>query len=339
MPHEDNNPKKSLAEDVAVPLVDVRPFANTFLFNFFFQPRKTGNCQDTPPINFQGAILRSSYIDIRGLNHWAAMPNLELFSNAGFPFTRFADLSQTRVVLPQQASAEEVSLYLDLLGYFGEQTGYPALRVEVGDVSALGGNVDYLIIGTPNDQPAFAQLDQRLHVSIKADGLSVKDTGGFFAAVQHAWWQVAEMRPDWWWKLDRSKTRNGLIASLGEFPDALIQGIESPWTSTRSVVTITLKNNDSADGFAEAFMKSEASGNISDSVSVLHGTTFTSYRLGDRFYHVGRLPLWSQIRYWLNEFPWLVVVLTFVLGLFVVPWTRAKLDRRSRDRLEVRQTS
>jgi cellulose synthase (UDP-forming) len=337
LPHE-NNPRKTLGYTIAVPLANIRPFANTFLFNFFFQMAKTGNCQDTPPINLQGALLRSSYLDLRGLEHWAAMPNLELFANAGFPFTRFADLSQTKIVMPPKPDPSEINLYLTLLAYFGEQTGYPALRVEQGDSSSLGADADYLIIGTPGDQPAFGRLNKQLPISVREDGVSIQDTGGLFAAVQHAWWQVAEMRPNWWWKLDRTKDRDGLIASLGQFPDALIQGLESPWASGRSIVTITLRNEDTASAFAAAFMKSSTSGDISESVSVLHGSSFSSYRLGDKYYRVGHLPWWSQVRYWLKAFPWLIVLLTFVLGLFVVPWTRARLDHRAKARLEARET-
>jgi cellulose synthase (UDP-forming) len=335
LPHE-NNPKKTLSYTAAVPLTSMRPFANTFLFNFFFQPAKTGHCQDTPPINLQGAILRSSHLDLRGLNHWAAMPNLELFANAGFPFTRFADLSQTMVVLPAAPSANEIGLYLMLLGYFGGQTGYPALRVEVGTSESLQKDLDYLVIGTPADQPAFESLNQDLPVSVKTDTVSIHDTGGLFSFVQHAWWQVAEMRPHWWWKLSQTRQRDGLITSLGQFPDAMVQGIESPWTSGRSIVTVTLKNDDATTAFITAFLKSSESGDIGESVSVLHGNDFSSFRLGDRIYYVGNLPWWSHVRYWLREFPWLIVVLTFVLGLFVVPWTRARLDRRARERLEAR---
>ena len=145
------------------------------------------------------------------------------------------------------------------------------------------------------------------------------------------------MRPHWWWKINQSKERNGLITSLGEYPEAVIQGIESPWAADRSIVTVTFRNDDAVPGFVSAFLKSYSSGNISESVSVLHGNEFSSYRLGDRFYFVGHLPWWSHVRYWLREFPWLVVVLTFVLGIFVVPWTRARLDRRARARLEARE--
>ncbi len=335
LPQRDN-PKQTLNETVAVPLVSMRPFANTFLFNFFFQIPKMGQCRNNPPINLQGALLRSSYLDLRGLDHFAAMPNLELFANAGFPFTRFADLSQTNIAMPSRASSGEIGLYLMLLSYFAEQTGYPALRLHIDEPADVGKDADYLILGTPEDQPAFEQLNHRLPVAVAQDGLSIKDTNGLFAAVQSAWWQVAELRPQGLWNLTGANPKAGLIASLGESPDAVMQGIESPWSRGRSVVTITIKNDDAAKAFTSAFLKRAGSANISDSVSVLQGNDFTSYRLGDAFYQVGHLPWWSQVGYRVREFPWLVVLLTFVLGLIVVPWTRARLDHRTQARLEGR---
>jgi cellulose synthase (UDP-forming) len=332
MPHEDN-PRKQLTNEVSIPLANMRPFANTMLFQFYFQIAKKGNCQDTPPINLQGGILRDSYLDIKGLYHWAAMPNLELFSNAGYPFTRFADLAQTKIVLPPQASGPEIGLYLSLMGYFGEQTGYPSTRVQVADPSELGQDVDYLVLGTSTDQPAFDKLNEKLPVAVHQNGYTVQDTSGIFHTIEHAWWQVAEMRPQWYWKLGKDEGRSGVIESVGSLPDAIIQGVESPWDHERSVVTITLKQNESTTPFIEAFWKASASSDISESVSVLHGTAFASYRVGDRFYHVGHLPWWERLRYWLVEFPWLIVPTTFILGLFVVPWIRLRLDRRQKARL------
>jgi cellulose synthase catalytic subunit (UDP-forming) len=335
LPQRDN-PKQTLDATVAVPLVSMRPFANTFLFNFFFQIGKGAPCRTTPPINLQGGLLRSSYLDLRGLHHWTAMPNLELFANAGFPFTRFADLSQTRIVLPPKATSAEIGLYLTLVAYFAEQTGYPALRLQVDDSTGLGKDADYLVLGTPSDQPVFDELNQHLPVTVAQDGVSVKDTKGFFSAIQAAWWQIAEMRQDRWGKLTNNRQNPGSIADLGEFPDAVIQGIESPWHPGRSVVSVTIKNDNSITAFTDAFLKTASSASISDSVSILQGTGFTSYRLGDSFYQVGHLPWWSRVRHWLKEFPWLIVLLTFLLGWFVVPWTIARLDLRARARLEGR---
>jgi cellulose synthase (UDP-forming) len=332
LPQRDN-PKQTLDTTVAVPLVDMRPFANTFLFNFFFQIPKQGACRNNPPINLQGALLRSSYLDLRGFSHWAAMPNLELFSNAGFPFTRFADLSQTNVAMPPRASNQEISLLMMLLAHFGEQTGYPALRLHVDSSGNLNQDMDYLVLGTSDDQPAFTQLAHHLPISISQDGTSVQDTDSFFPALERAWWAFAELRPGAWWKLTQSQGKAGVMTSLGESPDAVIQGIESPWVPGRSIIAINLKSENAAEAFSRAFLKSSESGDISESVSILSPGGFTSYRLGSKFYQVGSLPWWTNLRYRLREFPWLIVLLTFALGVFVVPWTRAKLDQRQRARL------
>lgn len=332
MPHEDN-PARQLTSEVDVPLVNMRPFANTFLFNFYFQIAKKGHCQDTPPINLQGAILRDSYLGLKGLYHWAAMPNLELFANAGFPFTRFADLAQTTIILPSHPSPAEIQLYLGLMSYFSEQTGFPTLRVKVSDSSDLGQDMDYLVLGTTADQPAFDRLKDKLPVLPRAGGYTVQGTSGIFAAIRNAWWQVAQLRPDWWWKLGRSDQRTGLIESIGTLPDALIQGIESPWNRNRSIVTITLRQDDSAAPFMDAFWKVSGSSQISESVTVLHGDTFSSYRVDDVFYHVGHLPWWVRLRYWFREFPWIIIPLTFILGLFIVPWITLRLDKRAKERL------
>jgi cellulose synthase (UDP-forming) len=94
---------RKMQVDVPVPVVNLRPFSNSLSFDFTFQLLKKGGCQDTTPINMQGAILRDTYLDLRGYPHYAPLPNLETFANAGFPFTRLADLSETTVVLPGRA--------------------------------------------------------------------------------------------------------------------------------------------------------------------------------------------------------------------------------------------
>ena len=123
--------------DLPVPVVNLRPFSNSLSFDFTFQLLKKRGCEDTTPINMQGAILRDSYLDLRGYPHYAPLPNLEIFANAGFPFTRLADLSETTVVLPAQPTEQEIETFVTLMGHFGRQTGFPALRVTVAGPDAL----------------------------------------------------------------------------------------------------------------------------------------------------------------------------------------------------------
>src|SRR5579871_356294 len=81
---------------VPIPVANMRPFSNTMMMRFIFLLAKKGRCEDTAPYNLQGAVLKDSYLGIRDIPHWAVMPNLELFSNAGYPFTRRADLTDRK---------------------------------------------------------------------------------------------------------------------------------------------------------------------------------------------------------------------------------------------------
>ena len=146
LPHQ-NSPKKTLSDNLAVPLTAMRPFTNTFLFNFYFQIAKSGYCHNTPPIDLQGSILRSSYVDLRNLNHWAEMPMSSLpmrdFRSPASPISRKPGSCCRR-----RPAGKRWGCILTLLAYFGEQTGYPALRVTVDDPSGIGSNADYLIRNT-----------------------------------------------------------------------------------------------------------------------------------------------------------------------------------------------
>ncbi|WP_204303525.1 cellulose biosynthesis cyclic di-GMP-binding regulatory protein BcsB, partial [Stenotrophomonas maltophilia] len=55
------------------------------------------------------------------------------FANAGFPFSRLADLSQTLVLVNQKPQPAQVSALLNALGVIGAQTGYPALAFTLSD--------------------------------------------------------------------------------------------------------------------------------------------------------------------------------------------------------------
>ena len=84
---------------------------------------------------------------------------------------------------------------LMLLAHFGEQTGYPTLRVKVDGSANLKQDADYLILGAPDDQPAFARISQQLPVVVKEDGFSIHDTGGFFASLQEQYILFDCVRP------------------------------------------------------------------------------------------------------------------------------------------------
>ena len=326
MPHTERG-SAVLSTIVAVPKYNMRPFSNTIAHKFIFQIAKKGKCQDTAPLNLQGSILKSSYLDLEGIPHWAVLPNLELFANAGYPFTRMADLSDTSIVLPDAPTADEIEMYLTFMGHFGAQTGYPVVNVSIinNDGMKSDGSKDYVVMGTVDDQPALTRLQKALPVQVDSDnGLRVQDTRGFFAPLQQAWWKVRSS--------DRVQTNQ--LETAGGLPDALIEGIEWPSSSKRSVVVIALRDHNVVPKFLNAFLKVSQSSHISQSVSVLHGDDFTSYRIGNDVYRVGSLSWWIQLRLLSTQFPWLVVLGVIIICVLIAAITRANLRRHARSRLQ-----
>jgi cellulose synthase (UDP-forming) len=325
MPHTDKA-DSALETVVPVPTVNMRPFSNTMMMQFIFLMHKKGLCTDTAPYNMRGAVLKDSYLDIRDIPHLAVLPNLEIFANSGYPFTRRADLSDTEVVLPDTSGADELEVYLTMMGHFGAQTGYPVLNVGVTNAEGMktDGHKDYLVLGTVEDQPALSKLSASLPVMVDGSGLHIQDTQGFFAPLQHAWWKVRSS----------DHIQSGQLETAGGLPDALIEGIEWPSGSNRSVVIVALRDHTVVPNFLSVFLKNSQNSDISQSVSVLHGARFVSYRIGDDVYNVGSLSWWTQINMLFSKFPWLIVFSTLFLCFFMAVLIRSKLRRMARARLQ-----
>ncbi len=325
MPHTEQG-SAQLDTVVPVPVVDIRPFSNTLMHRFVFQIAKKGKCQDTAPFNLEGAILKSSYLDIKGIPHWKLLPNLQLFSNAGYPFTRKADLADTTVVLPDTPAVDELEMYLMFMGHFGAQTGYPVLNVSVTNAAGMKNDhsKDYILMGTVDDQPALKQISGLLPVRVEDTGLRVQDTQGFFAPLQHAWWKVHSA----------DHVQSAQLETSGGLPDALIEGIEWPKGSGKSMVVVALRDHTVVPNFINVFLKTSQSSDIDQSVSVLHGNRFVSYRIGNDVYHVGTLSWWRQFNILLSEYPWLVVIILLVFCGLMAALIRSNLRRRARVRLQ-----
>jgi cellulose synthase (UDP-forming) len=237
-----------------------------------------------------------------------------------------ADLAETTVVLPTRPTSGELEAFLDLMGHFGAQTGYPVLNVVVTDAAGMSGDgrKDTLVVGTVDDQPALQTLNSALPVGVDGTGLHIHDTVGFFHGIENAWWRVRSS----------DQEQPGELETVGGLPDALIEGAEWPRGSERSVVVVLLRDPAAADIFLAAFAQNSQSPAISQSVSVLHGTSFSSYRIGAGVYRVGQIPLLARTEIVLAEFPWLIVLLAAIFCFLMATLLWAMVRRRARARLQ-----
>jgi cellulose synthase (UDP-forming) len=316
--------------EVSLPVAYLRPFANTLLFEFFFQPERHDFCRTLPPSNSTGTLLKSSGLDLHSVSRWASLPNLQLFANAGFPFTRAADLSQTTVVLPEQPNEREIGTMLNLLGYFGAQTGYPALRVEVGGIDSYGKDRDLLVIGSEQDIVTTSRVDDDLALSFQG-AVFVRRTRTTLGWMQRLWERLSHLNKSSFSDLADTEQDRNLDRSLETPPSSVIESIESPTAANRSIVIIVLGNGQ--DELFPSFADVSSSDQIHGDVSLQHGSNFDSYTLSTSSYHVGNISILARCRAWMHQEPWVGVLLPFIIGMLFAPWLMTNLERRAEQRL------
>ena len=317
---------------VLVPVSDVRPFGNTIRFSFDFVPVNRDASQSAGAVPLSGEILCSSTLDLRGLSLWKRMPNLEIFANAGFPFTQLADLSETTVVLPTTPSAAEIALYLHLMGHFGEQTGYPALRVTVaGPSTVISPSRDYLILGTVDDQPAIRSLDAILPVTLDAQGVQLKPSQDSNPVLPYLKSVVLPL----WARFFGGSDAEGRPSNVNGAPDAMVEEVMSPSSPDRTIVLIALKQESAAESFAGVLLDRSQTGDITGSVSLLRNSRFESFSVASRNYHVGSISWYAMMRIWFTQY-FLALLLAVTAFSFVLAyWTHGWLARHAEERVSV----
>jgi cellulose synthase (UDP-forming) len=317
--------------EIPVPVGYLRPFANTLLFDLIFPAKKSQDvCVPPTPSNSTGTLLRSSNLDLEGFPHWVALPDLELFSNAGFPFTRLADLSETTVILPERPSAHEITAMLDMLAYFGAQTGYPALRVQVGDAKSFDQDRDLLVIGTGAGTPTTGALQAKLPVTVDENGL-IRRVDTTLGLIKQVWTRISHLNPDSFSDLEGAQEESRLDRDLSDSFDSVYEMMESPSSRTRSAVVVILGKKDE-DPFPE-FLKVSSSQKINGNVSIQHGSQFDSFSIASSVYYVGQISTLARLRASMHQAPWIGVLLPFLMGLLCAPWVHARLKDRAEKRL------
>lgn len=277
-----------------------------------------GRCETATPITHHVVVDDNSSIDFSGYRHYIEMPSLRAWANAGFPFSRYADLAQTLVLMPPKPDAEQVSTLLNTLGNMGAQTGYPALRVQLTDdwATAKKQDVDLLMIGVI---PKDLQDDQRIPALVDATASWLKEP-------------VRRITPEVNPQSQREQAAESTTAISSRGPLATVIGFQSPFYDQRSVVALL------ADGaprswqlLNEAMGDSGKRGTMSGSTVVIRESGVNSLRVGESYY-VGHLPWWERLWSLLSVHPfWLALCALFVVVLFaLMTWRLMRIITRRR---------
>ncbi|SCX50534.1 cellulose synthase subunit [Kosakonia sacchari] len=308
--------------DVSIPALKLGA-VNQLRFDFqYMNPMPGGtieNCVTFQQVPNRVVIGDDSTIDFSKYYHFIAMPDLRAFANAGFPFSRMADLSQTIVVMPPQPTPAQMGTLLDSLGAVGAQTGFPAINVQLtNDGNQINDkDADIMIIGTI---PPALKDDKKIDLLVNAAQSWVK------TPLRQT--PFPSIVPD---AADRQADAQTGITSDG--PMAAIVGFQSPYHDQRSVVALLADSPRGYELLNGAMNDSGKRAAIYGSVTVIRESGVNGLRVGD-IYYVGHLPWFERIWYALANHPVLLAVLA-AISVVLLAWVLWRLLRIiSRRRLD-----
>lgn len=287
-------------------------YANTFIGG-----TADGRCETVTAVGHHVVIDDNSSIDFSGYRHYIEMPSLAAYANAGFPYSRYADLAQTLVLVQPKPSNNQVSTLLNALGSIGAQTGYPALRVQMSDdwSKAKATDADLLMIG---DLPKDLQDDSKINLLADAARSWINMPSRPITAANVP---VSAS--------DRAVESQTTISSRG--PMGAIVGFQSPFNDQRSVVALMADSPRGWDLLNNALLDSGKRAAVFGSASVIRESGVTSVRVGDTYF-VGHLPWWERLWNLLATHPvWLAICATLVVILFaLMAWRLMRMVSRRR---------
>jgi cellulose synthase (UDP-forming) len=305
-------------EIVRLPTGSMLPYTNTLTVDFYFQ----GNTPPTAHPSF--AIHRDSTLDLHGLPHAVLLPRLELFADAGYPFTERPDLSRTAVIMPSVPTPTDCETLLDMAGFFGAQTGALASRLTVSDADHLDHveDKDLVLIGSQGAQQLFSSWAGAMPLSMAGPRLQVNEAPE----------STLLIHPEWPFRRYDGLRLKRLIGE-NAVADLFVESFVSPLREDRVAVAIVPDGANAMEAVRALFTPSERKGPVYGDVAVSRNMRYDSFLIGTLAYHTGELGRIQHATVFLIEDYWLIPMLVLLFALIIVAWVRWITERVATERL------
>lgn len=296
---------------------------NRLSFQFELQPQKGDACALPDNAGAHAAIDADSTIDFSGMQHYTQMPNLGYFANSGFPFTKYADLSQTAVVMPSSPDPAELETLFTLLGQLSKWTGIYAERFQLVDTAHVDQvrDRDLLVIGSGDVGALLARWGKDLPLLIEQGQRIMASHRG-------------ENQRDSLWRTAAAADSNGpgRLVAHADGPLAAVVGFESPYGHARSVVAVSATRPDDLHNVLDALEDNGQRLDVHGDLAVMTPGKTESFRLGGT-YDVGNVPFWTRIWFHLSNYPILLALAGMLAAIALAAKCYGWLQQRAARRL------
>jgi hypothetical protein len=278
-------------------------------------------CKEVFVDNTREAIDPDSTVDVSSFPHYTAMPNLALFANAGFPFSRYADLAETAVVLPDAADRAALGELFFLLGRLGRQTGAAALQYRLLDTTeALAAKDSDLLVLTGS------KSNELLEHWAKNLALVFRKAGRDFRELERAPNAMSGPQPR---RSDDGAAPRVVIRADGSL--AALLSFESPVSRGRTVVALVGSDAAAAESLVASLEDESKVAQIRGELALVRNAAIQSYQGGD-LYYVGWLSWWQWLWFHFSRHALLLTIISLAAavatGLFFYGWLQRLAAKR-----------
>jgi len=296
---------------------------NQMVFQFSMDFHREANCKEVFIDNTRESIDPDSTVDISGFAHYTALPNLGLFANAGYPFTRYADLAETGFVVPDAGDPAELEELYYMLGRMGRQTGAVALAYHLLDAKqALGArDLDLVVLSGSASDELMQHWQKNLPLTLSQLG---RDYRQLAPAARTA--VDPSVRAEDTGAAPRVQLRaDGALAALLSF--------ESPVTSGRTVVALLGRDAAAAHSLLATLNDNSKVPLIRGELAVIKNDAVQSFQ-GKDSYYVGSLSFWQWLWFRFSRHAIVLIVLALAVAIAAGLLVYGRLERRVKQRLE-----
>jgi len=305
-------------ELLRLPTSRLQAYVNTLTVDFDFGRGAHKNSR------LYAAVRPDSLLDLQGIPHSVMLPRLELFADAGYPFTEWPDLGRAAVIVPTEPAIADFETLLDMVAFFGAQTGCPgtALAIVNSDDVATVAEKDLILLGNPATQPLLSDWAGSMPLGLFKDGMRINERPA----------PDRLLNPEWAFRVeDRAK-----LAELATSPQSIefvAEGFVSPLREDRSVVALFLTDPSKQEAVESLFMPAVRQGPVYGGVAIAQNGAFQSFLLGVKAFQSGNLDPYGQTLVFLIENYWLIPLMVVLLASLFGAWVRRSVERVAQRRL------
>jgi len=336
------NPKGGIFRNyqIPIPAYQMKRGSNTLTLSPVLTPLITGWCEYIQTENLLLTIFGDSTLRTPPMTSWVDLPQMELFFQDGFPFTRWPDGRDTVIFLAEK-SMNTLAAALNLLAISSQKIGYPAFGARFTFDAPKDPNREVLVVGPvlqiPPDLLKAAPVKFSRDGSISYPQLKKPDPE---SRGEDSWIRKLLSRfisppavertlsPPWG---AFSQQVSGLGAQR-----AILSQFQSPYQIGRSVVLLSAASSEELFQGAVMMWEPVVQGRIRGDLAILELASpefqVASAEMGSKYFVGERGPV-SRLSSLLYTYPWLFLGLLIVAFIILAYAIHHLLKKQRRKRI------